>query len=178
MTAKNGSESGSNSGRRLLGIREYARHRGVAQSSVQQSIREGRIRLAVIQRGRRRLIDPEVADREWAENTGSKRGEEDGDSDGTYAQARARRELANAELAELKLKEAKGALINRDHVRRREFSIARLVRDSMFAVPDRLAAELAAETDEFGCHRRMRAEIEVAIRSLIDRIAAIAEEKE
>ena len=47
----------------LLSRREYAAHRGVAVSAVQKAIEAGRITLTD---GK---IDPEKADKEWAENT-------------------------------------------------------------------------------------------------------------
>jgi hypothetical protein len=46
--------------------RAYARRRGVTHTAVQKAIRERRLRDS-IQDGR--IIDPDLADREWAENT-------------------------------------------------------------------------------------------------------------
>jgi len=47
----------------LLSRREYAKHRGVAVSTVQQAINDGRITTV---NGK---IDPVQADKQWAENT-------------------------------------------------------------------------------------------------------------
>jgi hypothetical protein len=41
--------------------------------------------------------------------------------------------------------------------------VARIVRDSMLNIPDRVAAELAAETDPFKVQQRLSAEIRLAL---------------
>lgn len=51
-----------------VGIRAYARHRGVSQKAVQQAMETGRISFDVDQSGAK-LIDPERADHEWDLNT-------------------------------------------------------------------------------------------------------------
>ncbi len=53
---------------RLLTKSEYARHRGCDEKAVRKAIKEGRI-TAIPQPGGREMIDPEVADIQWARNT-------------------------------------------------------------------------------------------------------------
>lgn len=53
---------------RLLTKSEYARHRGCDEKAVRKAIKEGRIS-AITQANGRELIDPEVADIQWARNT-------------------------------------------------------------------------------------------------------------
>ena len=48
----------------ILGVREYARHRGVGHSTVQKAISSGRI--SPLPNG---MIDSDQADRDWAANT-------------------------------------------------------------------------------------------------------------
>ena len=60
-------------------------------------------------------------------------------------------------------------LANRRHTDYRgseAFKMARLTRDAMLAIPDRLAAEIAAETDTFKVHTRITEEIRKALESL------------
>ena len=61
----------------LVGVREYARHRGVSHPAVSKAIRTGRLQEAVTytQKGSRRVaqIDVEVADREWLAKTDTRR---------------------------------------------------------------------------------------------------------
>jgi hypothetical protein len=47
-----------------MGIREYARHRGCTPKAVRKAIDSGRI--STLDDG---TIDPEIADREWEDNT-------------------------------------------------------------------------------------------------------------
>src|ERR1051326_4445023 len=49
-------------------MRQYAKLRGVTQAAVSVAVRQGRITCDRDERGYA-LIDPEVADKQWAENT-------------------------------------------------------------------------------------------------------------
>ena len=53
----------------LMGIREYARHRGVTQSAVLDAIRHGKITEAVVMKRGRKKIDHKKADQLWSQNT-------------------------------------------------------------------------------------------------------------
>jgi hypothetical protein len=83
-----------------------------------------------------------------------------------YNTARAEREHYNAELARLKFEEQAGKLIAADKVRDEAFQAARYVRDSLLAIPDRVAGELAGETNQFRIHQRLTEEIRRALTSL------------
>lgn len=50
--------------------REYADHRGVTQPAVSKAIKDGRLSLSLIPKGKRFLIDFDIADQEWAANSG------------------------------------------------------------------------------------------------------------
>jgi phage terminase Nu1 subunit (DNA packaging protein) len=81
---------------------------------------------------------------------------------------RARLVGVQRELAELKLAIASGKLIDRAAEDRRDFEIARTVRDSILNVPDRIASELAAESDAARVHERLTAELTKCLSSLAD----------
>jgi hypothetical protein len=83
-----------------------------------------------------------------------------------YNDARAEREHYNAELARLKFEETAGKLIDADLVREEAFKLARIVRDSLLALPDRVAGEFAGETNQFRIHTRLTEEIRRALVSL------------
>lgn len=53
----------------MLGLNEYARHRGVTLRAVQKAIEAGRISHVLNTRGQRQLISKEQADQEWQANT-------------------------------------------------------------------------------------------------------------
>lgn len=114
---------------------EYARHRGVAKSAVARAVAEKRITLI------NGMIDPEVADVQWAKNTrarasqrvGEKRGDAaDKPAAGGYGDHRARREAAEADRAEiLALREHERTLL-REPAERAIFDAFRGLRDAGF----------------------------------------------
>lgn len=168
----------------LVSLREYARRIGISHVSVIRAIRSGRISTV----GGK--IDPAVADREWRENTdpskplnritgrprhrraanepatpmdliGGGIGAGDGDATAAgYARARAARELYLAQLAKIELDEKRRILVRADEVRLGAFSMARKARDQLIALPERVAAILAATQDPAEVQRILEEEIE------------------
>ena len=84
----------------------------------------------------------------------------------TYAEARAQHERFKARLAELELDTREAKLVNADDVKRESFKAARQVRDAMLNIPDRVAGELAAESNQFKVHQRLVKEIRRALEEL------------
>jgi len=71
-----------------------------------------------------------------------------------------------AQLARIEFEEKSGALIDAGKVKQQAFKIARLTRDAMLAIPDRVSAEIAGFTDAFQIHQRLSAEIRGAIEEI------------
>lgn len=123
----------------------YARHRGVSRNAVARAVKGARI---VLIDGR---IDPAIADAQWKANTRArsdvrsrgKTDQPDTTNGGSYGSARARRELAEASLAEMQLAEKRGELINRAGVEMAIETGFRQIRDSVMAAPDRMALDTA-----------------------------------
>lgn len=144
----------------------YARYRECDEKAVRKAIVEGRITI-----GDDGLLDPAVADVEWAQNT---RARADSGSKGApgaaagtappdqpslappgpdapstappsapiadgYAESRARRERAEAEMAELNVAKLAGRLVDRERVEAAVFDAFRVLRDRVMAVPRRAA---------------------------------------
>jgi hypothetical protein len=152
--------------RELISQREYARRRGISNSTVHDAVKAGRISSI---NGK---IDPEQADREWLQNTDQSKprnritgspkhartpggpsepmdfGRADGGNSTAsgYARARAARELYQAQLAKLDLDERNETLVRADMVRVGAFNMARKTRDQLIALGERLAATLPPET--------------------------------
>jgi len=149
----------------LISIREYARRRGVAHTSVLKAVQRGRITLV---RGK---IDPDAANRAWETNTdpaqrrptrGAKgvNGTPKRTPEGvTYAKSRAERETYLARLAALEYDVKKGKLVDADEVRARVFAIARTARDILIGMPDRLAPRIVGETNQHEIHRMIAEEV-------------------
>jgi len=84
-------------------------------------------------------------------------------ADASQAEARRRRELANAELAELKLRKLRGELVAIEDclpILREELAN---VRSRLMAIPGRLAQSLAAMTDALAVERAIDDEIQGAL---------------
>lgn len=177
--------------RKLLSRRAYARHRaergliGGTHTAVNDAVRGGRISLID---GK---IDPEVADIQWSEKTdatqqarGASGGHAPrpdarlpapapGDREGYFA-TKERRERAEAELAELELRERRRELVRAADVERETFVTHRALRDRFIGVPDRIAPIVAAETDVAKCHEIIASEIRAALREVVQALAEAA----
>ncbi len=155
----------------IVGLREYARHRCTSLSTVQKAISSGRI--STLPNG---MIDSDVADREWRENTevrpkGSrKKRHDDDDAFGAaqYTKARAVHEHYQARLAKLEYEEKTGSLISKDEVQIATFNSFRQYLDEMLNIPDRVAAMLAAENDAAKCYEILATEIRKALNEFSD----------
>ena len=156
----------------LITRAEYARRRGCDPAAVTRAVQKGWITSID---GK---IDPVVADVQWAANARSRadsrpatelgaqlagRAAPPGDGrpprEDDYFAARARRESAEAELAELKLQEALGQLGRADAVRSEAARLAAALRESLLQLPARLTPVLAAETDPAKLHDLLDTEL-------------------
>ena len=168
-----------------LSAKAYAKRRGVALPTVMAAISSGRLHASVKRKGQGYHIDAELADEEWLSNTDIGQGApahaksrgslphpselpqhlDDGQPI-TYAEARAQHERFKARLAQLELEQREGKLVEADVVKREAFRTARLVRDALLNLPDRVAGELAAESNQFKIHQRLTSEIRRALEDL------------
>jgi hypothetical protein len=151
-----------------MGITEYAEHRGCDLYAVKYAIARGRIALTEDNR-----IDSDAADAAWADTATPKkpkitRAEQEG-KDRKYAteaepgipyvDARALREVVEVQRRQLELEARKGILVRKDEVEREAFRLYRRLRDAAMNIPSRLAAQLAAETDEHRVFEILEGEI-------------------
>jgi hypothetical protein len=165
---------------------EYARRRGCTEGAVRRAVKDGRITLID---GK---IDPVAADAQWARNTrvraGSRptddanlsgsghaggraadEGEEEEDTATGYWKSRARREKAEAELAELKLSELQGHLVRADEWTAALARRAAAFREGLLQIPARLSAQLAAESDQARVHTLLEDELRQVMSQLTQR---------
>lgn len=153
----------------------YARHRGCSKVAVGQAVDAGRISLID------GLIDPVVADVQWAANSrvrasnnlgqvtqdaanngplfaGAPGGSPEPVKIDDYGYNRNRREAAEAERAELSLAEEKGQLIRVDAVKTALAAVFSATRDALLQLCDRLSSEMAAESDPAKCKNILQTE--------------------
>lgn len=91
---------------------------------------------------------------------------ETGEAVPPYNKSRALREHYAAQSAKLDYEKEAGTLVLAEQVRVEAFRIARLLRDAIMAVPDRIDAELAAETNARKINLRMKDELIKALGKL------------
>jgi hypothetical protein len=150
---------------------QYAEHRGVSRAAITKAVQAGRIQ--VMDNG---LIDVAAADTMMGQsqlqrgNDSRNNGHLPQMSRGSYEiymEARARREVIEAARAQLRLDAEKGRLVEKAKLMSELFAALRAARDRILAFADRLAPELAAETDE----RRVYDKLFHECRMLCDELA-------
>ncbi len=173
-----------------MSIREYARHRraaglrGGSPWGVQKALKAGRIHTDADGK-----IDPEQADAAWAASTDASRGDgRAGPASASvavsqphpavpppaplpagapsYATSRAIREAYAARLAKITYEEKAKSLVDAARIQAEAFRRARDARDAVLAVPGRLAAILAAETNPATIEARLTEELRAALEVL------------
>jgi len=160
----------------LLSMHQYAKHRGVTVQAVSKAVKNQRITCARNEKGHA-LIDPAVADRQWAENSegvrpnyglpsGDPPPQAEGPKGPSVYQSAAILKAYQARLAKLEFDEKSAKLHDVEQCKRDSFKVARSVRDALMGIPDRLSAEMAGETDQFKIRQRLETEIRQALETL------------
>lgn len=140
---------------KLVTVGEYALHRNVTPARIYGLFRMGRIPKVI--HNNQAMVPIERADACLASYSrveghakavmDSPEGEPE-----TYAGNRARREKYEADLKRLSYEEKIGKLVSREQIEKIAFEVARRTRDNLLSIPDRIAADVAAETDPQRVH--------------------------
>ena len=161
-----------------LSIRSYAKHRGVTEGAVRKAIKSGRI-----SKKANGKIDPDLADRQWSKNTDPAQIKKSEEKEPTqeaksisssnplsvgpsYQQSRAIKEAYNAKLTRLQFEKESKKLISVDEVKISAFNAARMTRDRMLNIPDRVIPQLVGKTDIFEMKEILKTEIVKALEEL------------
>ena len=182
----------------LMSQAEYAKHRGCSAVAVHKAIKAGRISLID---GK---IDPAVADIQWAQNTRPRPGSRPAQAaavsetasvasgaparsgdDPDYWESRAKREAAEAQIAQLKLAEMQGALIDSSRARGAVSSAFRQLRDTLHPLGRKLAQTVATMDDareiELAYQRALTETLDIfatrVLPELLHRMGAVAGEE-
>jgi phage terminase Nu1 subunit (DNA packaging protein) len=86
--------------------------------------------------------------------------------------ASAKHEKFKAENERLKFEEQLGKLVDAEDVRRESFQIARITRDAMLSIPDRISAQLCGITDPVAMHATLTKELNGALDQLVKKYCA------
>jgi hypothetical protein len=89
----------------------------------------------------------------------------------TINQSRQYKEAYRARMARLDYEEKSGKLIDVEKVKAQAFNTGRSIRDALLNIPDRVASELAAETDAARVHALLTADIREALNALAETAA-------
>ena len=154
----------------LVSQSEYSRHRKVNPGTVNIWKNQGKIPII---NGK---IPLEEADRLLEERANLRKDRSNNnvieelkylaDTGLNYAQARGLHEQYKAGKAKLELDETTGKLISVKDVEKQAYKLARTVRDTMQAIPERLASILAEESDEFTVHEILTKEINECLQAI------------
>lgn len=165
-------------------LRAFAASVGVTHPAVIKAIRSGRLVRSIAKdaKGHPRIVDAALAVVEWqagatrpGPSSGNGKhslpgepaaGAPPGTLPGTLTEAQTRVHFQREIKLELENMKARGQLLDAAVERGRDFECARTVRDSMLNIPDRLSAELAAETDARKVHARLDEELRKALVAL------------
>jgi hypothetical protein len=150
-----------------MSLRAYARHRGVSLPAVRKAIQSGRI--TTTPEGK---IIPSRADAEWRRNTNHKpqhRMTVNPSASGiNYANERAIRERIRVRRETIELRKREEKLISRDEIQVAAFNRGRVLRDAMLNLADRVAAQIAAESEINKVHEILTTEIRRSILEFAD----------
>lgn len=192
-------------GVQLITQAEYARRRGVAKSAVAKAVSERRITLidgkvdpvvadiqwerntrARADGGKSSTVAPAIAITPGGGGAGVSPADASATApsggslaaDPGYAKFRARREEADAQIAEMNAAKMRGSLLLRDDVDRAMFEIGRELRDRLTSCARRIASEVSALATAEACEavidREHRIVLELLVTSLREKIGAPA----
>lgn len=139
-----------------------------SRDPAKQHMADVNARQRALHRGETPAAAPAVAAAPAAPFFHSTAGGESQSRNATYNQAKTAREVYEAKLAQLKYETESGRLVNADEVRSAVARRAATLRESFLQLPSRVAALLAAETDQSRCHGLLETEIRNVLQQLAD----------
>ena len=169
----------------LVSQAEYARQRGVSRQYIGQMVAKGVIRLtnkkvdsdqanaalAAVREPARRERSKEQTTGPAASVTPPVNRPMDlspvgGDLPTLLLKSRIKSEIERSKILEIKARVEAGRYVDADEVKAAAFNKARVVRDGLLNIPDRLSAVLAAENNAVRIHEILSAEIRAALEEL------------
>lgn len=163
--------------RTYISLRAFAEIVGVSNTAISKAIESGRLVKSVKfgPNGEKLGIDPVAGQEEWelsnparaSKKTAAENGPDKPLPSGpSFAQARAVRETYQARIAKIIYEEKIGKLVDASAVKLKAFETARTVRDFILNIPNRISAELAAETDPVKIHALLTKELNESLDEL------------
>ena len=163
----------------FITMSELAKLKNVSRMAVSKKVKQGKLEGAVVNHNGKRMIHKEEAFRLWdlqalpsRDTTVRKRLKEEIDSKTVdeipnYAESKAKREHFLAELARLDVEQKKKDLIPVTEIKKSSFEIGRAIRENLINLADRLANQIAGETDSQIIHKLLTEEHRAALEQLV-----------
>jgi len=167
-----------------ISLFEFSKLMGVSAAAISKAIKQGRLNHHVDDNGKKFLLLDE-AQLEWERNTFhgarnnaanvseeeiKKKLQTDENAIPSLNDSRAVREAFRARIEKIRYEELSNKVVDVEKAQKEYYEIARRIRDSMMAIPDRISAQLSAESNQFKVHKKLSDEIRIAIRSLIEEV--------
>ena len=167
----------------LITFADLAKIKGVSRSAVSQKKASGVLDAAIVKVGSKDQLNKDLALELWEKNTDPARAviptptkkelkkkvdalPDDAIPD--YNVSRARKEHYLSELAKIQVAQQKKELIPVVEVKKSSFQMGRAAREKFSSVADRLAHQLAGETDATAIHRLISDEHRMALEQLTE----------
>ncbi len=148
-----------------MGLREYARHRGVHLKAVQDAITIGRISVVMVNGAKK--INPKISDIEWDKNKDPSKVRNEKDmpkiEDDSFGDWKRHNEKFKAKKSEIEYKNLAGELVSIEQVKKDAFKIAKSTSDALMGIPARVCHELAAEKNPDKVFKKLDDEIRQAM---------------
>tara|TARA_R100000329_G_scaffold14898_1_gene15331 strand:+ start:95 stop:595 length:501 start_codon:yes stop_codon:yes gene_type:complete len=163
----------------FITMAELAKLKNVSRMAVSKKVRSGKLDGAIVNHNGKRLVNKEEAFRLWdlqappSKNlTVRKELKEEiysksDDEIPNYAESKAKREHFLAELARLDVEQKKKDLIPVVDIKKSSFEIGRAIREKLTNLADRLASQIAGETDPQIIHKLLTEEHRTALEELV-----------
>lgn len=171
-------------GYKRVSQREYARMLNISNEAVSRAVKEGRIKRGWDAKAAKIIVehadkefgllhrkttvpleDPPGEDLPPQQNPGNL--QLSGSS--SYGEAKRVREIIQAQLAALDLKQRKGELVNKEEVYKQLFSFGQQIRVSILIIPDRVIDNILAAKSRAEAHGILLAELHQALEGLTTR---------
>ena len=163
----------------LITMAELAMLKNVSRQAVSKKIKTGKLDGAIVNHNGKKKVNKEEAFRLWdlqaspsKDTTVKKQLKEEiysksDDEIPNYAESKAKREHFLAELARLDVEQKKKDLIPVTDIKKSSFEMGRAIREKLTNLADRLASQIAGETDPQIIHKLLTEEHRTALEELV-----------
>ena len=163
----------------FITMAELAKLKNVSRMAVSKKVKSGKLDGAIVNHNGKRKVHKEEAFRLWDlqappsrdKNIKKELKEEiyakSVDEIPNYAESKAKREHFLAELARLDVEQKKKDLIPVVDIKKSSFEIGRAIREKLTNLADRLASQIAGETDAQIIHKLLTEEHRTALEELV-----------